>query len=88
MTDESRLREMAYQIWQAEGKPLGQHDRHWEMARKLVEAECPPPRAPAGNPIRLRPSMAQAVPTTTDGPVAPIARKRRRAGDMDTRPAG
>lgn len=39
-TDEQRVREFAYQIWESEGKPAGQEDRHWAMARKLAEAEA------------------------------------------------
>jgi len=37
--EEKRIREFAYQIWQSEGCPHGEEERHWEMARKLVEAE-------------------------------------------------
>ncbi len=37
--DEQRIREFAYEIWVSEGKPHGEDARHWEMARKLVEAE-------------------------------------------------
>jgi hypothetical protein len=38
--DEKRIREFAYQIWKSEGEPHGQDARHWEMARKLAEAEA------------------------------------------------
>ncbi|WP_397453525.1 DUF2934 domain-containing protein [Pseudomonas sp. NA-150] len=38
--DEKRIRDFAYQIWESEGQPHGQDDRHWEMARKLAEAEA------------------------------------------------
>ncbi|MEE4371604.1 DUF2934 domain-containing protein [Pseudomonas alliivorans] len=38
--DEKRIREFAYQIWESEGKPSGHDARHWEMARKLAEAEA------------------------------------------------
>jgi len=38
-SDEQRIRELAYQIWESEGKPEGQTDRHWEMACKLLESE-------------------------------------------------
>ncbi len=38
--DEKRIREFAYQIWESEGRPHGQDARHWEMARKLAEAEA------------------------------------------------
>lgn len=36
---EQRIREFAYDIWLTEGRPEGQGERHWEMARKLVEAQ-------------------------------------------------
>jgi|GEM_PF-4333331 len=41
--DKQRISEFAYQIWQSEGEPQGQEERHWEMARKLVEAESSAP---------------------------------------------
>jgi hypothetical protein len=43
-TDDKRIREFAYQIWESEGKPEGQEARHWEMARKLAEAEALAPK--------------------------------------------
>jgi Protein of unknown function (DUF2934) len=36
---EERIRQHAYRIWEQEGRPLGQHPRHWAMAEKLVEME-------------------------------------------------
>jgi hypothetical protein len=33
-----QIRERAYVIWEQEGRPLGQADRHWEMAEKAVGA--------------------------------------------------
>jgi hypothetical protein len=38
--DEKRIRDFAYQIWESEGQPEGEEERHWEMARKLAEAEA------------------------------------------------
>lgn len=46
-TDEKRIREFAFQIWESEGKPEGQEARHWEMACKLAEAEALAPKKPA-----------------------------------------
>jgi hypothetical protein len=46
-TDDKRVREFAYQIWESEGKPEGQDSRHWEMARKLAEAEALAPKKSA-----------------------------------------
>lgn len=36
---EQRIRELAYDIWVSEGRPHGEDERHWKMARKLAEAE-------------------------------------------------
>lgn len=36
-THEQRIREFAYQIWESEGRPIGQDCRHWDMACKLAE---------------------------------------------------
>ncbi|WP_417702555.1 DUF2934 domain-containing protein [Pseudomonas sp.] len=38
--DEQRIREFAFQIWESEGRPHGQDERHWQMATKLAEAEA------------------------------------------------
>ncbi|MFJ2689263.1 DUF2934 domain-containing protein [Pseudomonas sp. NPDC087336] len=46
-TNDKRIREFAYQIWESEGKPEGQEARHWEMACKLAEAEALAPKKPA-----------------------------------------
>ena len=55
-TDEKRIREFAYQIWESEGKPEGQEARHWEMARKLAEAEAlAPKKSPKAAAIKAAP---------------------------------
>ncbi len=37
--NEQRIREFAYQIWESEGRPVGQSERHWEMATKLAAGQ-------------------------------------------------
>jgi hypothetical protein len=37
--DEKRISDFAYYIWQSEGEPEGEEERHWEMGRKLAETE-------------------------------------------------
>lgn len=32
MSDENRIREAAYAKWEAEGRPDGEHERHWREA--------------------------------------------------------
>lgn len=34
-----RVQQLAHQIWEAEGRPDGQAQRHWQMAERLVAAE-------------------------------------------------
>ncbi|WP_181700247.1 DUF2934 domain-containing protein [Chthonobacter albigriseus] len=34
--DERRIREKAYELWVAEGKPEGRADAHWEEAREII----------------------------------------------------
>lgn len=36
---EARIRELAREIWEAEGRPDGAELRHWAMAQRLVDAE-------------------------------------------------
>ncbi len=35
----ARIGALARQIWEAEGRPDGQDQRHWLMAERLLEAE-------------------------------------------------
>lgn len=35
----ARIGALAHQIWEAEGRPDGQEQRHWHMAERLVQAE-------------------------------------------------
>lgn len=39
MIQENKIREMAYQIWENEGRPQGRATRHWELACELAESE-------------------------------------------------
>jgi hypothetical protein len=36
---DQRIRELAYHLWQADGKPHGQDLEYWERARELVGME-------------------------------------------------
>ncbi|CAM3776256.1 hypothetical protein D3C81_986900 [compost metagenome] len=68
--EEKRIREFAYQIWESEGKPEGQEERHWAMARKLAEAEAlapkvtprKPAKTPAASTSKAKPASAAAAP--------------------------
>ena len=68
MTNEQRIRELAHQIWESEGRPDGQDTRHWEMACKLMEGEqqgdLQPSSAP--EPPARKPRRKAAAPPTKD----------------------
>lgn len=34
-----KISEIAHRIWESEGRPSGQAQRHWQMAEKLMLAE-------------------------------------------------
>ena len=36
---EARIKERAYHLWEADGRPHGRHDEYWERARELVGME-------------------------------------------------
>jgi hypothetical protein len=44
---EQRIRETAYRLWEQDGRPVGQAERHWDLAQKLAEDNEPRQPAPA-----------------------------------------
>jgi len=82
-TDDKRIREFAYQIWESEGKPEGQEERHWEMARKLAEAEALAPKKPpkaAGSKVAGKTTAAKSAEAKTLDGKTPTAAKAKPAG--------
>ncbi len=86
-SDEKRIREFAYQIWESEGRPEGQESRHWEMASKLAEAEALVPKKPTATKPAAKPRAASAAKPAAAPKVAikpattakPAAEKKPRA---------
>ncbi|AGE25934.1 MULTISPECIES: DUF2934 domain-containing protein [Pseudomonas] len=83
--EDKRIRELAHQIWESEGKPHGDDARHWEMARKLAEAEALTPSKskpadkdkPKAGP-KAAPKAApkpKPAPAAAGKPAAPAAKK-------------
>ncbi|WXF89663.1 DUF2934 domain-containing protein [Pseudomonas syringae pv. atrofaciens] len=86
-----RIRDFAYQIWESEGKPSGHDERHWEMARKLAEAE-----ALAPNKSSVRKSTKPKLPEVDSAkapakgaakPAAKSAPAPKPAGEAKPKPA-
>lgn len=81
-TEDKRIREFAYQIWESEGKPEGQDARHWEMARKLAEAEAlapkKAPKATGGKTAASKPAASKpAAAKTLNGKAGEATTKAR-----------
>lgn len=60
--NEQRIRELAYQIWENEGRPEGKTEEHWALASEMVESEShDDTRSPPGKIKRTRkaPSLAE-----------------------------
>lgn len=34
-----RIKQRAYEIWESEGRPEGEHDRHWHQAVRQIDEE-------------------------------------------------
>jgi len=80
---EQRIRELAYQIWETEGRPDGQEARHWELANKLAEADVREEPAPAKrSPSARKPRAAKTGATNAEVPNA--ANKLRDTTTTDT----
>ena len=86
-TDDQRVRELAYQIWESEGRPHGQDARHWEMARKMAQREKPRDTPPEPT---SRPASKPRAVDTSSGPVTPTRRPRAAkpaASEAEEKPA-
>jgi hypothetical protein len=68
---ERRIRERAYRLWEAEGRPEGRDLAHWEEARMLIAVEdghrstLRPVREPPAEPIEAVQNQGE-FPTLTD----------------------
>ncbi|MCQ4308172.1 DUF2934 domain-containing protein [Pseudomonas stutzeri] len=83
--NEQRIRELAYDIWVSEGRPHGEDERHWEMARKLAEAEAKPGDKPAS---RARKTATKPTDATPAAKTAKATKTAKDANDpKDVKPA-
>jgi hypothetical protein len=74
---EQRVRELAYQIWETEGRPEGQATRHWELACKLAEAEAGGERRSPSAPTRRTRKPHEAELPQQEPQAAPRRRTTR-----------
>ena len=48
--NEQRIREVAFYLWEQEGYPDGEAERHWRMAKEMIEQEDAERREQEGEP--------------------------------------
>lgn len=84
MSDEDRIRQRAYALWEAEGRPEGRHADHWSQAC-AEEAETPtampslqPPPLPE-TPV-LGGDLSGSGPNQGAGKANRLAKGRQAAG--------
>jgi len=92
MTDkERRVREVAHQIWEDEGRPADQAERHWEMAQRIVEATGPedsePTPVPGADPEGAASTSGEGA-TTTNGTDQAVSTGSEPARPEPARPEG
>jgi hypothetical protein len=75
---EQRIREAAYRIWEEEGYPEGQADRHWEIAAGRIGAADGAGAKPSPD-SEISPAAAGAAPVAPAASAPPIAAKKREA---------
>jgi Protein of unknown function (DUF2934) len=73
---EQRIREAAYRIWEEEGYPDGQADRHWEIAVGRIEAADGEDAKPSPD-SKISPAAAGAVPIAPAASAPPTAATKR-----------
>jgi hypothetical protein len=52
--DEARIRERAYHLWEADGRPHGREREFWERAEELIGMECNATAGRLPNPMMHR----------------------------------
>ena len=62
---DTRIRERAHALWEAEGRPDGRHDAHWSQAEREAEANSAPPPA---EPVQEAPNTLQDVASVSSVP--------------------
>ncbi|MBI1418522.1 MAG: DUF2934 domain-containing protein [Limimaricola sp.] len=90
-SDEDKIRETAYQIWEAEGRPQGRDYHHWLAAEARFRAEAaskPKTAVKLDGPAKAaKPRAAKATakpkaaPKAAKEPAKPAATRRRKAAE-------
>ena len=70
---EQRIRERAHKIWEDEGCPEGQNQRHWDMAARQIDGE-----PDSENPSQPAPGEQQVSKSTVEETTSPPTGEEQR----------
>ena len=72
MSREQTVRDVAYAIWEAEGKPRGRDAIHWQQAEERVAASLKADKTPAKAkaPVKDKPAAKAKTSDTEPAPAA------------------
>jgi hypothetical protein len=95
MSREQTIRDVAYAIWEAEGKPQGRDAQHWRMAEERVAAsggkepgaKAKPPAKVAAKAAPPTKGKAAAAKTSETAPAKPAAKGPAKAASTKAKPA-
>lgn len=80
---DKKVQERAYEIWEAEGRPHGRHEQHWQDALKEVAATASSAVATVTKAVRRTTKKVAAALTPASGeptaPPSPLVTKPKRA---------
>ena len=89
MNREQAVRERAYEIWDAEGRPLWRAQEHWDRAVREINKQATEPSVAddAGTSDAAPPSSLTAAAEPIENPASPVpAAKPKRAARKTTKP--
>ncbi len=72
---QDRISAKAYEIWEAEGRPQGGHERHWDQARNIVIREAAEENSSSEKPAAEEAGARQ----DEDEPTLPRSARARRS---------
>jgi hypothetical protein len=89
---QQRIAELAYRIWEQQGRPEGRDREHWEQARRQLQGSDagltpgasqpePAPTAPTDNAVLARPQRLKSPAQVTPGVVKDGRTRRARRPD-------
>lgn len=78
MSREQIVRDTAYAIWEAEGKPQGRDAEHWRLAEERVAATLAGQKDDAKAPAKSKPKAKEAT-SDAHAKTAPVAKSVKNA---------